>query len=238
MVGAMNDVLLDNQLAFLRHHRGHITTTEGGYTVQSARPEFTYAIALRDAVLDPALAVVHRPEHSAAPVSRLEAAGFRRIAAVRTMTRPVGSAALVPAAIPVDVVTDLAGADTFSDVQTRGFFDREEDQREWSPFMRDAARRNVGAKDQAFFLARCDGEPAGVTLTVSTEVVGVYAVATPRAFRRRGIATALLEAALGHAAAAGSRLATLQVAVGSDAERLYTRLGFEPAFVTDVWRRA
>ena len=79
--------------------------------------------------------------------------------------------------------------------------------------------------------------PAGVTLTVETEIVGVYAVATPPAFRKRGVATALLDAALRRAAERGRATATLQVVVGSAAERLYTSLGFASQFTSEIWRR-
>lgn len=212
--------------------------TSLGYVVTSERPEFTYAIALREGEVDRALTIVHRPEIGVARAASLEAQGFRRAGALRYMvrnTRPVSQ--IAPRDVEVTVAVTREDADRFAEVQTAGFFDDDAARAEWLPFMRDAARRNLEDADQVFFSARIDGVAAGVTLTVRTDVVGVYAVATPAAFRRRGVATALLDAALARAADGGCATATLQVAVGSDAERLYARLGFEPAFTSEVWRR-
>lgn len=234
----MNDALLDNHLAFLRGHRGEVSPTESGYTIRSTRPEFTYGIALRDAAIDPTLRVVHRPAFGSASVERLGGERFRRIGALTYMTRSTAGASRTPGEeIRVEIARGLGDADRFSELQTRGFFDRDAEQAEWLPFMRQAARCNIVADDQTFFIARLGGEPVGVTLAVFTEVVGIYAVATPVAFRRRGVATALLDAALRRAADRGYRVATLQVAAGSDAERLYSRLGFETRFASEIWRR-
>jgi GNAT superfamily N-acetyltransferase len=233
----MNDVLLDNHLAFFRRHRGEISQSASGYALQGTRPEFTYAVALRDGEIERNLRVVHRPDFGHATAEALEAQGFRRAGALRYMTRSTSGAPPPPAAIRVEIASSREDADVFADVQTRGFLDGEQEQAEWHPVMREAALRNIGAADQTFFVARIGDVAAGVTLTVTTEVVGVYAVATPPAFRKRGIATALLHAALRQAAERGQSVATLQVAVGSDAERLYSSLGFTPSFTSEIWRR-
>lgn len=238
-VARMNDeALLHNHLAFLRRHRGEIATTAGGYAIQSTRAEFTYDIALRDGTIDAGIEVVHRPEIGDATAAQLEAQGFRRVGALRYMTRTTTGACLAaPADVGVRIASTPADADVFAEVQTRGFFDREDDQKKWLPFMREVARRNVGDPDQAFFIGQLGDVAAGVTLMVRTDVVGIYAVATPSAFRKRGVATALLDAALRRAADGGVSIATLQVVAGSDAERLYSRLGFTPRFTTEIWRR-
>jgi GNAT superfamily N-acetyltransferase len=234
-----DDVLLQNHLAFLRRHRGEIAETPSGYTIRSSRDEFTCGIALRDGAIEASLRVVQRPEFGTASAGRLEADGFRRVGAIRYMTRSTanGAPSAAPVGVEVAIASTGADADAFAEAQTCGFFDRKDDQDEWLPFMRDAARRNVGAPDQSFFVARVGGVVAGVTLTVETELVGVYAVATPAAFRRRGIATALLDASLRRAAERGVATSVLQVAVGSDAERLYSCRGFTSRFVSETWKR-
>lgn len=233
----MNERLLENHLAFLRGHRGDVRATAIGYVVTSERPEFTYAVALRDGDVDGALTLVHRPEFGRASAASLEAQGFRRAGALRYMVRSTRSVTPPATSIRVAVARAREEADRFAEVQTAGFFDRDADRAEWLPFMRDAARRNVEDAAQVFFLATIGGVDAGVTLTVRTDVVGIYAVATPAPFRRRGVATALLDAALARAAADGCATAALQVAPGSEAERLYTGLGFEAAFTSEIWRR-
>lgn len=237
MPGVTDEILLDNHLAFLSRHRGVVAETATGYMIQSERPEFTYAIALRDGEIEPHLRVVHCPLFGAATTARLEAQGFRRAAALRYMTRETTGDAPT-SDVEIMIATSRDDADVFADVQTRGFFDDALDQTMWLPFMRDVARRNIGDDQQAFLIGKLEGQPAGVTLTVASEaVVGVYAVATPLESRRRGIASALLAAALRRAAARGFTTATLQVAVGSEAERLYSHLGFESRFLSEIWRR-
>jgi GNAT superfamily N-acetyltransferase len=87
------------------------------------------------------------------------------------------------------------------------------------------------------YVGHLGDSPAGVTLTVYTDVVGIYAVATPASFRKRGVGTALLSAALEHATERGCATATLQVVAGSYAEALYTKLGFAPRFTSEIWER-
>uniref|UniRef100_UPI0013E3AA10 GNAT family N-acetyltransferase n=1 Tax=Actinoplanes solisilvae TaxID=2486853 RepID=UPI0013E3AA10 len=70
-----------------------------------------------------------------------------------------------------------------------------------------------------------DGRTVGTcTLSVATETAALYFIATDPAYRRRGVATALTQAALDIAKRIGMRLATLQAsAVG---EAVYRRIGF------------
>jgi len=90
-----------------------------------------------------------------------------------------------------------------------------------------------------FYLAYIDGQAAGTThLLIDGATAGIYAVATVRAYRRRGVATALLRAALLAAEAAGCDATGLQAAAGSAAERLYARHGFTLAHERQLWTGA
>jgi GNAT superfamily N-acetyltransferase len=87
-----------------------------------------------------------------------------------------------------------------------------------------------------FYLAYVDGEPVGTTqLLIDGATAGIYAVATVKAHRRKGVATALLAAALRDALAAHCDVIGLRTVAGSDAERLYARFGFEIAHETRLW---
>lgn len=85
-------------------------------------------------------------------------------------------------------------------------------------------------------LGAWDGEGlAGcVHLVLATQPNGCYRAEVQKLlvhsrFRRRGIAAALMRAAEAAARAAGRRLIVLDTERGSDAERLYARLGYERA---------
>ena len=79
------------------------------------------------------------------------------------------------------------------------------------------------------FLARVDGQPAGVSaygrpIHGVTEVAGI---ATREAFRRRGIAALLTEQAVRAAFAEGAQTVCL-TAADADAGRVYEKVGFQP----------
>ncbi len=90
------------------------------------------------------------------------------------------------------------------------------------------------------YLARVDGAVAGGgTLTMHDGVAGLFGASTLPAFRKRGIQTALLQARLDSARAAGCELAACLAQPGSVSQRnvmrqnfsvLYTRVKFERAW--------
>ncbi len=85
------------------------------------------------------------------------------------------------------------------------------------------------------YLAEWDGQPVGCAqLFLEAGVVGIYAVGTLPAFRRRGIASALVEHLMRDAMAHGD-LVCLQAIAGSAAERVYTRLGFRRLFAQECY---
>jgi GNAT superfamily N-acetyltransferase len=86
------------------------------------------------------------------------------------------------------------------------------------------------------FLAEVDGKPAGVAALVRAgeRISGIYSVATRPPFRRRGVATALSLRCIDAFKETGDEALTLQVKHGSDAQRLYERLGFETAYAVTL----
>lgn len=78
------------------------------------------------------------------------------------------------------------------------------------------------------YLGYLDGQAAGTCDLFESDGWGrIEAVATPRPFRRRGVASAVVGQAVADSAAAGNAVTFLTTDAGSDAERLYLRLGFE-----------
>jgi len=78
-----------------------------------------------------------------------------------------------------------------------------------------------------WFLVRLDGEPAGYTSLISVAGVGYLdSVVTMPKFRRRGIASATVGAAVRASAEAGNRATFLLAEEGGEPQRLYERLGF------------
>jgi GNAT superfamily N-acetyltransferase len=77
-----------------------------------------------------------------------------------------------------------------------------------------------------------DSGSAGIAFVVlERRWAGIFGMATYREARRRGVATALLNALARHADAGGAAQMYLQVEDGNDAARaLYARAGFAPAY--------
>ncbi|WUJ68070.1 GNAT family N-acetyltransferase [Kribbella soli] len=225
--------LLDNHLAFLAAHRGAVRRSAAAIEVVGESDEFSAWIPLSATAELPAGTSTVRlvPWSGAGWAERLTAAGFEPAEVLVHMEASAGSAEGDPIAA-IDSDADAVG---FAEVQSAAFLEvGEPDYDWWQKMFVERAVQNYRAPDQSLYLLRVDGEPASSTLVLRTgSVVGVYAVATKPQYRGRGLATALLAQA--RRDAAGGRL-TLQVVEGSDAERLYLKLGFRPAFRSPHFR--
>lgn len=85
------------------------------------------------------------------------------------------------------------------------------------------------AGNVAAFLARLDGRPAGISMTiVSHGVAGVYWVGSTGAARGRGLGWAMTAAAVNAGFDMGGRVASLQASPMG--ESLYRKMGFETIF--------
>lgn len=81
------------------------------------------------------------------------------------------------------------------------------------------------------YLGYFQGKPAGVCGLVSFKGAGgIFTVGTAPEHRRKGVATALLHKAIADSLTMGNSLLYLITTKGSNAERLYTSLGFEVAY--------
>jgi len=80
-------------------------------------------------------------------------------------------------------------------------------------------------------LACAEGKPAAAALTfVHDGTAGVYWVGTIEAYRRRGLATALVREITNAGFDMGARISTLQATVMG--EPVYRKLGYETVFIT------
>lgn len=86
-------------------------------------------------------------------------------------------------------------------------------------------------------LAFLDGKAAGVAALLRTgdKITGLYSLATAPEVRRRGIAAALTLQCIESFQRSGDEVLTLQVQRGSDAQRLYEKLGFETAYTLSLY---
>ena len=87
-----------------------------------------------------------------------------------------------------------------------------------------------------FYLAYVDGQAAGTLHLLCDEgIAGIYAVATLKAHRGRGVATALLRRAIRDARATGCETIALSTDRENQAQRLYAANGFVPLYETAMW---
>lgn len=231
----MLEELLDNHLAFLAAHRGEVRRSAGSIEVVGESDEFSAWTPLSPIAELPAGTSTVRLVPWSGPgwVERLTAEGFAPAEVLVHMEASAGEVEGEPVAA-IDSDADAVG---FAEVQSAAFLEvGEPDYDWWQKMFVERALQNYRAPDQSLYLLRVDGDPASSTLVLRMgSVVGVYAVATKPQYRGRGLATTLLAQA--RRDATGGRL-TLQVVEGSDAERLYLKLGFRRAFRSPYFRRS
>jgi len=90
-------------------------------------------------------------------------------------------------------------------------------------------------KEASLLLGTIEGQPAGVTaLFRSGKVCGAYCVATHRDWRRKRVASSMLE--FSHRLAVGEgRTLILQTILSESLEGLYLKLGFRRAYLKDLF---
>ncbi|WP_027345791.1 GNAT family N-acetyltransferase [Hamadaea tsunoensis] len=235
--------LAENHFAFMAAQRGTLRRTPD--TVELAgRAEFLswWTPLTESAEIPPSTGCVRVFPWNSSWASRLPDLGFREAGRLSYMTAPVRVVELrLPEGVVIEAVDSDEAAAVFAQTQAAGFADpgdSADDAAWWEELFRQVVVDNYDDPEQTFYLLRCDGTPAAVTLTVSTDhVTGVYAVATVPAYRRRGFANLLLQRVHEDAYAREDAWLTLQVEPGSDAERLYLAAGFTVSFASQLYAR-
>ena len=233
---SIHKLILKNHITFLESHRGKVKHIDGSIAIASEREEFTLVIC-NESELSINLLTQYRKFFLPPWCSRSEPDlvdfGFREKGALIYMVRNHEAPLTIDnPSVKVHVVSTREEMNIFSDVQCRGFENEGEEYNKWFPFLRDANLQNLDNPEQQFLLAYIDGKPAGTTLLVHDGfTAGIYAVATLRNFRNRGISSCLLNHVIsGMKRKKGEEILTLQVFENSYAEKLYRKLGFSDSF--------
>jgi len=154
--------------------------------------------------------------------------GFQEDGELDVMVWKKPGTAAAPADVRVRPATGSADTEAAVDLVLRGF----DFPLAWKDILLSSLGEEASEVAGQTFLAEVDGLPGGVATLVRTGegIAGIYSVATLPAYRRRGVATALSLRCIEASQGAGDEVLTLQVLRGSDAQRLYERLGFETAY--------
>lgn len=158
--------------------------------------------------------------------ARLHACGMRSLDDAIGMATDLHAArtdAPLPDGLTIEPVLDIAMLRRYNQAMNRGF---------GSPaVIRDGFLQvftSLGLSDDQpwrHYVGLVDGQAvASSSLLLGSSVAGIYNVATVAAARRRGIGTAMTEAALREARARGYRVAVLHAS--AEGEDIYRRLGF------------
>ena len=86
------------------------------------------------------------------------------------------------------------------------------------------------------YLGKVDDKPVSIaSVYISKDVAGIYNVGTIPSYTKRGLGGALSRIAISEAVKHKVRRLLLQTELESEAERLYLKLGFKPAFSGEIW---
>jgi len=125
------------------------------------------------------------------------------------------------------VAADESLLDVWTDVNLKGFGIPAVLRDAFSDFFGKA----IQYKGTKSYLGYFQGKPAGVCGLVSfNKVGGIFSVGTAPEYRNKGVASALLRKAIADSKTRGNSLLYLITTKGSDAQRLYTNLGFQVAY--------
>jgi GNAT superfamily N-acetyltransferase len=239
-MSAADHALYANHRRFLEAQRGAVTRHEGYDLVHGDIPAFQLALLHEAGVADEAAAhaaFVFAPPWANPGAKAASFAGLDHQLTHMSLPDDKRRAPEPITGLKVERVRDNAQLRTFTEVQAAGFASGATGYEALFAWMWDKNVRAFEHSDQHYYCLLRNGEPVSVLLTVDTsEALGIYAVATPPDLRKQGLSSHLL----GHtcaAAPAGTQVC-LQVLRGSDAERLYKKVGFVERFVVDVYRSA
>lgn len=137
-----------------------------------------------------------------------------------------------PPSIEVDLIT-LAELRQWNEVSWQAFGARGTLDDSLNDKLR--AYQNMGAQG-SWYMARFRGRPVGTACIYRGRGASqILAVGTLPGFRGRGIATAVVERVIGDWQSGTESILFLDARAGSSAERIYTRLGFRPLYLRELY---
>lgn len=170
----------------------------------------------------------------------LSARGYQLDGFENVLVRRVEAPAAIDPAIAIERVTEASAAD-WRAVALDGFATPDGSDHA-DPISREAMTAmfdDLARSNPPRYLARIDGAPAGMATAITVgSVMLLCGAATAPGFRRRGVQRALLAARLADAHAAGTELAVVTTAPGSQSQANVMRLGFAVAYPRAVLIRA
>lgn len=204
-----------------------------------AAPADAVVVEVEEAAVTAGLAPAFyvEPSWSASLREALSVRGYTAVASETWMS----FSGLAPAArtpLEIRVARNASDLETFARVLDRA--DGHEEGEPLSPFGRAILRASPspGAR-----FVRLLGSHEGRVVSIASlhfagDAAGLYDVATLPDLRGRGFSTTVVVEAVRRVRAARCRRFWLQTTTGSDAERLYRKLGFVEAFVGEAWAPA
>lgn len=235
--------LLENQLQLHARSRAPRREREGATCFEDPSPNHRYWLIDRAIALPEELREVRTAPGARITAGELAGLGFQSDGALRYLWRGVPEHAAPRAEVEIEraradrwPMPREAFLQVFSEVQAQGYAVAGKPPDLVETLARN--RRGAGAADETWYLASIDGTPAAAAHTFFADgLLGIYGVATLPAFRKRGLASALLLASFAEARELGAEAVTLQTWADSAPERLYRQHGFVPAFDVGLWVR-
>ena len=234
--------LLLNHLEFLRTHRGRVRLIDEAWCIESEKNEFTFAIPDCSSSV-PALVSRYGRFYLKPSCLKFEtellSMGFKEKGGVNYLSLPTEDGGWqINSSIEVKRASTIKDFESFSEIQSKGFCESEEEYEEWKPFLHKANLKNFSNASQNFYIAYTDKKPVGVAIALFHKpLTGIYAVTTLPGFRRQGVSTALLNEIWKDSSHRGIEMLTLQASHGSYAEFFYQRLGFKSSFLVKIMSR-
>lgn len=226
-----NFSLLEHHIYFLSTHRGKRESLKNIEFIHSDKELCNIAFVLSTEIID-----------NIAPNYRLYLPTWVSTTALINNRQEIGSTTymILPdinqtwnfdKKIKIKKVTTLKEMEDFSLVQGKGFCEDEDVFNEWYPWMRKKNNSCFEQSNQHFYIAYDHEQPVGVCLAIENNaIIGIYAVTTLPAYRKKGISTSLMNHVLQEAIRHGIKHITLQVSTKSYAHNFYKKLGFSDAF--------
>jgi GNAT superfamily N-acetyltransferase len=161
--------------------------------------------------------------------------GYRVAEFENELFRPLSDDTIAPQNPEIDIRQATADdGDVFVHIVVEGFFGAEGASLDVVDMFRTMFRVSPGVS----FLASINGEPVGgAGMATFDGVANLFGASTLPAFRNRGVQTALIQARLAFAVAAGCDLAKVTTLPGSGSQRNVERQGFRVAYTRTVMVR-